>query len=91
MRRSGIRVTARALSSGAILGGVYVFYVWLVDGGSPLAPVAAAALVTAALVVLRDSGARTRRIVIVVGVTAALAGVYVLILWLSLRNWQPEW
>jgi mannose/fructose/N-acetylgalactosamine-specific phosphotransferase system component IIC len=91
MSRGGSKVTARALGTGGVLGGVYAFFVWLVRGGSSLAPVAAATLVAAALVILHDSGVRTRRILISVAITAALAGLYVLILWLSLRNWQPEW
>ena len=39
----------------------------------------------------RIRGVKTRGLVIAAGIVAALAGLYVLILWLSLRSWQPEW
>jgi len=93
MRRIAIRPRpiAIVLSSGATLGSLYVFNLWLLRGANHLALVAAAVLVLFAAAILHDTGVKAKAITITVGTVAVLVGLYVLVLWVSLRNWKPEW
>ena len=86
------RRLAIVLSSGALLGSMSVCSLQLLRAPSPLQFAAGAALMTFAIAVLHDGGVKPRTIAIAVGVIPALLGLYLLIAWLSLRNWDgPEW
>jgi hypothetical protein len=58
----------------------------------PFAIGAGSFLLLVASVILHDTGMRTKTIVIGVVALPVLTGVYVLLLWLSLRSWDgPAW
>ena len=86
------RGLAIALSSAAIFGSLYLFIAGFQRGPHPVALIAATVCVAAAAVILHRSGMKPRTIAIAVGAVPMLLGLYVLLLWLSLRNWDgPRW
>ena len=94
MRRSSIqpRAVGIVLSSGGILGCLYVLERAVSRDTDPFAIGAGSVLFLVAIAILHDSGVKTMTIAISVAVIPVLVGVYLLVIWLSLRNWEgPAW
>ena len=87
-----LRAVGIVLSSGGILGCLYVLARALSRNTDPFAIGAGFVLFLVAIAILHDSGLKTTTIAISVSVMTALIGICLLVLWLSIRSWAgPTW
>ena len=94
MRRSSIqpRAVGTVVGLGGILGCLYVLERAVSRDTDPFAIGAGFVLFIVAIAILHDSGLKTMTIAISLAVIPVLIGVYLLVIWLSLRNWDgPTW
>jgi hypothetical protein len=81
------RTIGSVLGSSGIAGSLLVLNVGLVRG-EPLAIAASGVLLLVSIAILHDTGAKVMALAIIMASTPVLVGLYLLLLWLSLRNWE---
>ncbi len=94
MRRSSIQpsTVGTVLGAGGILGCLYVLARAVSRDTDPFAIGAGSVLFITGIAILHDSRLKTRTIAISIAVIAVPIGLYLLVFWLSLRNWDgPSW